>query len=267
MPARRLVISLVMTLLCLDGHAQKNSKGAPRKLREDELRKMVPALRGEYNLSENPRRYAARLTLDQEDNRFPVFWAGHNEDGTVLFRSRMDELSGNLDLRHEGPFTIRITNTARKFGMAEVMPMGGMIGNQPGKEHEFRVVINRISSPVYAGKKKATVGTGKETEVNGEYFEFDVAVEGTVEFNGKKKGFESKGRIGFFNKLQVFHFRTDFTFPAAAVGLSGGNGKPIQARLATRSAVSTKILKEERKSLELDIENLGGFDDLESLIP
>lgn len=238
---RKVILTILLTAVLMLGIGVHASFGS---LSERELQKLLPIARGEFNMSQNPRRYCVFMIFDQQDNIIPSFWCGHNLTGKAVFNAGIDVLTGGLNLNHSGAFTVKITNTANKFGMEKVIPGGEMVGSSPGKEHEFVFEIEKITGAVFKRTQKSGIVTGAGAGKDAQFIEFDVKVAGTAGFDGRNVPFEGKGTIGFNDSVAQFRIYVEFDLDIAKLGLKGGNGKPVKVQLYTRSSVSTKLPEE-----------------------
>lgn len=190
----------------------------------DEHKRVGVAAAGVYDMSEEPRKYPFLLILEQDALRFSSFWAGRHDEGEVTFDPKTDMLSGGLNFNAEGGFTLRVTQSARKLGMENVVPGGPWMKDT--RERNFTIHFESFRD-AEVGEVEGRRGSGTVEVV--------AKAKGRVEVDGKRAPVEAEVRFVFKEETPHFTFHAEFTFTGASLGLKGDQAGPIRAKVSTLS--------------------------------
>lgn len=187
---------------------------------------------GIFDMARQPRVFSFFMILDQEALRFPSFWAGENGGGQIKISPETDLLSGDLMLNTEGSFSLLVTRSSQRAGMEEMIPGGPWMRNL--REQNFRVVFTEFfdaaAAPEEEGRRR-----------NADTVRLQASARGHVEVQGQRSPFEGTATFVFSRRTPTFQFHSTVTFRGDALGLSGPQGGPIQARISTLSPLGEAL--------------------------
>jgi hypothetical protein len=189
------------------------------------------------------------LVLDQQGNKHPSFWAGINAGGNVEFVATHDVLDDTISIVQKGEFSLRLTNSARKFGMYDQLPAGAWATTL--KEKEFRIAFSKLEDAKIIGTREGKSILGHE----GTLTAVEATCVGAIHIGDTRTPFRGTVILEFSNKIFTFSLHATFRLPGNALGLQGAAGENITATLYTGSTASVATPRVNEKA-EDDIKTL-----------
>lgn len=198
-------------------------------------------IRGAFDMSTQPRPYVVYLTLDQEGVPHPSFWAGRNHEGTPVFRAGQDVLTGQLELNHQNPWMMRVTNAPNKRGNEHMMPMGHLMGSL--SDDMFIISIDSIRDARHTETRGITLSTSASggDPVSHQAMIIEAVASGSVMVNDTSTKWQGPIRMSWPITYPTFSFSINFTFKGSAFGLSGAHGGEIKAVLYAASTTTLDV--------------------------
>jgi hypothetical protein len=229
----RLLTAILLGLLCC-AHvtlAQQPARSRYKPVTTG-AEKLLNNIGGTYDMSKDPHRYIVFLVLDQQGNKHSSFWAGINAGGTVEFAATHDVLDDTISIVQKGEFSLRLTNSARKFGMYHQLPAGTWATTL--RDQEFRISFEQLIDAKIIGTREGKSTLGHE----GTLIAVEATCVGTIHAGATKAPFRGTVILEFSNKIFTFSLQSTFPLPGNALGLEGANGENIVATLYTGSTAS-----------------------------
>ncbi len=214
----------------------------------EEMEKIAKHIGGNFDMSANMRPYQVVLILDQAGNPYPSFWCGKNEKGRISFTPGVDPLDHLIELAQKGEMTLLISNTARKTGMYDRLPAGGLVTKFLSLSQEQKLKQRgdgymRISFTSFTEPKLEKITQGnlwtdvsEASSKSGKLIPFAMKCAGLISISEKSVPFQGAATVSFLDSLPVFALTATFPFPGKELGLEGDAGKGITATLYTASA-------------------------------
>jgi hypothetical protein len=224
---------LILGLTVVASTALGAGKDKKPQFSSSEQEKMMEHVRGTFDMARNPRPYIVYVILDQKDNRYPSFWCGRNVEGKIAFKGALDPLDDKINVTQTGNFTVQLTNSARKYGMFDVIPGG--VWAQKLAEANFRVVFEAFSDVVLQGLTQF----GGDRSIAGNLVTMDSVCRGKVLVGERSAPFTGKALLKFSDQKEMFLLHATFPFPGQELGLEGSAGQNINATLYTASTPAT----------------------------
>jgi hypothetical protein len=189
-------------------------------------------IRGTWDMTRRPRRYAVLLELRQADNPHPGYFAGDCQSGALVLTAEKPPLADELSIRSRGGFTARLTAAPRKIGLERTIP-GGIWAE------DLKTRIMLLEFTEFHDWQMVAEPKGRP----GEEFQLTAAGTGKLMVDERAAAFRATVTFTFLRGLPVWSLVAKAAITGADLGLEGSQSGRLEMIVYAKASAARERLE------------------------